>query len=190
MADIPEIPAEVRARSDDLLRAGRIDILLDDLARLDPTTLARLDRRNPMRVQRAWDVAVATGRGLSEWHRRTSEPILPPEAALRLVVEPEISFINSNIQKRFARMLELGALDECRRYLAAGFPSDAPAARVLGAQPLMAHLRGEVSLADASEAAVVATRQFAKRQRTWFRNRMPAWPRIDPHRGDPLAAVG
>ena len=86
-------------------------------------------------------------------------------------------------------MLELGALDECRRYLSAGYPSDTPAARVLGAQPLMAHLRGEVSLADARDAAVVATRQFAKRQRTWFRNRMPAWPRIDPHGGDPLAAI-
>jgi tRNA dimethylallyltransferase len=189
MADIPEIPAEIRARSDDLLRAGRIDVLLDDLARLDPTTLARLDRRNPMRVQRAWDVAVATGRGLSEWHRRTSAPLLPSDTAVCIVVDPPISVINNSIQQRFSLMLEQGALDECRRYLDGGLPMDTPAARVLGAQPLMAHLQGEVSLADARDAAVVATRQFAKRQRTWFRNRMPAWPRIDPHGGDPLAAI-
>jgi tRNA dimethylallyltransferase len=86
-------------------------------------------------------------------------------------------------------MLQQGALDECRRYLAAGLPPDLPSARVLGAAPLLAHLRGELDLAAASEAAVAATRQLAKRQRTWLRNRMRDWPRLEPAAADPLAVI-
>lgn len=180
LADIPEVPPEVRARSDALLGAGRLDALLVDLARHDPATLARLDRGNPMRVQRAWEVLVATGRGLSDWHRTTRPPLVPPGAAIRLVVEPETSILNANIEARFHLMLQQGALDECRRFLAASHALDAPSGRALGAAQLAGYLRGELSFDAAVVDSVTATRQFAKRQRTWFRNRMADWPRIDP----------
>ncbi len=63
--------------------------MLADLARDDPETLARIDRDNPMRVQRAWDVLRGTGRGLADWHRSTAAPLL--DDAVRIVMEPEIS---------------------------------------------------------------------------------------------------
>ena len=85
-------------------------------------------------------------------------------------------------------MLDDGALEECRRFLAAGLAPDLPSARALGAEPLFACLRGETDLPAAAEAAVTATRQFAKRQRTWMRNRMRDWPRLDPA-ADPLAHI-
>jgi tRNA dimethylallyltransferase len=94
LADIPQIPPEVRARSEALLGAGRLDALVADLARHDPATLARIDRSNPMRVQRAWEVLAATGRGLSQWHRTTRPPLVPPAATVRMVVEPETSRLN------------------------------------------------------------------------------------------------
>jgi tRNA dimethylallyltransferase len=188
LSDIPQIPAEIRARSAGMLRAGRVDVMLAELERRDPVTLARLDRGNPRRVQRAWEVLLATGRGLSEWHRATRPPLLPAGSAIRLVIDRETSRLNRLITDRFHQMLEDGALDECRRFLAAGHAADAPAGRVLGAEPLFACLREAMTLDAAAAAAVTATRQFAKRQRTWFRHRMADWPRVDPA-DDPLATV-
>ncbi len=179
IAEIPETPPDLRARSEALIAAGRIHELLDDLARLDPESFARIDRANPRRVQRAWEVTMATGRPLSAWHRDPGRPILPAREAVSLVIQPDIESLNKKISDRFNRMLELGALDECRRFLADHDP-DSPAGRVLGAAPLMAHLAGRLTLAEAVELSVTATRQFAKRQRTWFRNRMAGWPEVDP----------
>jgi tRNA dimethylallyltransferase len=178
LADIPAIPAEVRARSQALLAEGRIAMMLADLAREDPETHARLDRNNPMRVQRAWDVLRATGRGLAAWHRQTAEPLV--KDADRLVLEPETSKLNSDIAARFEKMIEHGALEECRSYATLALDPTLPSARVLGAPPLLAHLRGEIPLDRAVAESVVATRRFAKRQRTWMRNRMADWRRVVP----------
>jgi tRNA dimethylallyltransferase len=104
------------------------------------------------------------------------------------VVESEITWLNRRIDGRFRNMVETGALDECRRFLAAGVDPTLPAARVLGAEPLSAHLRGDLSLDAAITTSVTATRRFAKRQRTWMRNRMVDWSRVAPG-PDAAAAV-
>jgi tRNA dimethylallyltransferase len=186
LADIPEVPPEVRERSEAMLRSGTA-AMLAELERRDPATFARIDRDNPVRVQRAWEVLTATGRGLSDWHRATCPPVLPASEAACVVLNPGIPRVSNAIAVRFQRMLQDGALDECRAFLAAGHDPEAPAGRVLGAAPLFAHLRGRLTLEAAVEAAVTATRQYAKRQRTWFRHRMAGWPRVGP--GEALAAV-
>lgn len=180
LAEIPAIPPEVRARSMALIAGGGVGAMLDDLAREDAETFARIDRDNPMRVQRAWDVLRATGRGLTDWHRATAAPLVDPAAAVRIVLDPEISRLNDRIERRFEMMLEHGALDEVRAFAAAGVDPALPSARVFGAPPLMAALEGKITLDQAVAESVAATRQYAKRQRTWMRNRMAAWTRIEP----------
>jgi tRNA dimethylallyltransferase len=155
-------------------------VLLDDLARDDPESLGRIDRANPMRVQRAWDVLRATGRGLADWHRSTAQPLVQPDHAVRLAVETDLSRLNSNIERRFRVMMQAGALDEARAFLAAGTDRRLPSARVLGAPPLMAALDGKIKLDQAIADSLAATRRYAKRQRTWMRNRMKAWTRVEP----------
>lgn len=186
LAEIPEIPPEVRALSLALLAAGAVGTMLDELARDDPETHARIDRANPMRVQRAWDVLRATGRGLADWHRATAAPLVDPAEAVTLVLEVDAAILSRRIETRFARMVEQGALDEARAFRNAGFDPTLPAARVLGAPALLAHIDGKMTQNQAIGESVVATRQYAKRQRTWMRNRLGGWPRIAP--GD-LAAV-
>jgi tRNA dimethylallyltransferase len=83
------------------------------------------------------------------------------------------------INRRFDQMLQMGALDEVRA-MQERFDPALPAFRAIGVPELMAHLRGDMTLDDAREAATVSTRQFAKRQRTWFRARMGDWTRISP----------
>lgn len=182
LAEIPAVPPEVRRRSQAALDAGRLATLVADLAARDPETLAALDVRNPMRVQRAWEVLEATGRGLADWRRRPGAPLLA-EDALRYVLEVDTSTLDARIAMRFDKMLAAGALEETAAFLDAGLSLDAPAGRALGARELAAHLGGEISLDAARAAAILASRRYAKRQRTWFRNRFAAWERLDPSKG-------
>jgi tRNA dimethylallyltransferase len=167
LADIPATPPAIRATADTL----PLDTLL---AGLDPETATRIDRRNRARVQRAWEVLQATGESLSLWQSRTRVPLLPLPGATAIVLRPDKDWLNARIERRFDTMLTAGALDEAR----ANLPGWQPArlsSRAIGAAELIAHLKGDLPLADARGAAIIASRQYAKRQRTWFRSRMAHW---------------
>ncbi len=179
LAPIPEIPDEVRRIATKRIAADGINGLLGEL---DPETRARIDGRNPMRVQRAWEVLTATGRGLAAWQDETAPPLLPLSGAAAILVDAPKDWLNDRIEGRFARMLADGLLDEVRENAPAWHPAR-PSAKAIGAAELIAHVRGETSLDDARKAAIVATRQFAKRQRSWFRSRMAGWQKMRPLSG-------
>ena len=176
LAEIPTLPDHVRPEATARLRAGGIGALLADL---DEATLARIDRQNPMRVQRAWEVWHGTGRGLAEWQDATPPPLLPLSDTVPILVDAPKDWLNARIAGRFAAMLAEGALEEARANLASWTP-DHLSSKAIGAPELIAHLQGRMTLAAAQEAATIATRQFAKRQRTWFRARMRDWPVYRP----------
>lgn len=174
LSEIPATPAEMRALADRRLADEGIAALL---AELDAGTLARIDRLNPARVQRAWEVQASTGRGLAAWQDATGPALLPLAEAEALVIRPDVAWLDARIARRFAAMLAEGALDEVRAALPFWQPGQ-PWAKAIGAPELVAHLHGEISLAEAAEAATLASRQYAKRQRTWFRSRMKHWREI------------
>jgi len=174
LAAIPATPPEVRARADARMAQEGAGALL---AELDRATAARIDRLNPVRIQRAWEVQAATGRGLAAWQDETPAPLLPLTACSALLIETDRDRLAARIDARFAAMLGAGALEEARAVLPFWNPA-APWARAIGAPELVAHLRGETTLEAATEAAQAATRQYAKRQRTWFRSRMHGWHKI------------
>jgi tRNA dimethylallyltransferase len=176
LAPVPPVPAAVRAEADALLRDRGLAAMVGDL---DPATRARIDRANPARVQRAWEVLRATGRGLADWQDATPPPLLPPERAHALLVEAPAAWLDPRIAARFDAMLAAGALDEARAERARWSPAR-QSSKAIGAADLIAHLDGRMSLAEARAAAILATRQYAKRQRTWFRSRMKGWLRVDP----------
>lgn len=175
LADIPPTPAPVRAQADDYLRDKGLAAMLADL---DSDTATRIDRANPARVQRAWEVLKATGRGLAAWQDDTGPPLLPLSQAEALVIRPDVDWLNARIDMRFDAMVADGALDEARAELPDWTPNR-PYARAIGAPELIAHLQGDMTLDAAIAAAKTATRQYAKRQRTWFRARMKDWRQID-----------
>lgn len=172
LAIIPPVPPEIRAQAD-RIRLGP-DGLATLLAGLDPMTVARLDQMNPMRVQRAWEVLRATGRGLAEWQADTPVPLIAPQAAHRLVLHADRDWLAARIAARFDKMLAEGALAEVAA-LRPIWAREAQWARAIGAAELMDHLQGQTSLETAREAAITATRRYAKAQRSWFRNRMADW---------------
>ncbi|MEW9920737.1 tRNA (adenosine(37)-N6)-dimethylallyltransferase MiaA [Marimonas sp. MJW-29] len=172
LAEIPPTPAEIRAEGD------RID-LPTLLSQLDAGTRDRIDTQNRARVQRAWEVLKATGKGLAAWQDDTGAPLLPLSKTHPVVFDVAKDWLNARIAGRFDQMIAEGALDEVAAQRAVYDPS-LPAHRAIGVPELMAHLKGEMTLDAAREAAIIATRQFAKRQRTWMRSKMAGWHRVRP----------
>jgi len=177
LADIPPIAPEWRTAANDLLARKGLAAMVDDL---DQATRAQIDIQNPARVQRAWEVWRATGRGLAAWQAETGAPLLPLAAATPLVLSMEVAWLDTRIALRFDAMLAAGALDEVRANLPywpttpAGLQSP-PWSRAIGAPELVAYLRGECDLDSARAAAILSSRRYAKRQRTWFRSQMVDW---------------
>ncbi|WP_204115136.1 tRNA (adenosine(37)-N6)-dimethylallyltransferase MiaA [Shimia biformata] len=176
LADIPPTPPEVRDAANAIVADRGFQALMDEI---DAETLSRIDTQNPMRVQRAWEVMRATGRPLSQWQDDTPPPLLPLADTTPILFDAPKEWLNDRIAGRFAQMLDMGALDEARANLGRWDPA-LLSMKAIGAPELIAHLQGEITLAEAQDRATIATRQFAKRQRTWFRARMKSWHRIDP----------
>lgn len=174
LVDIPPTPPDIRARADLLMAAGGIIGMLADL---DAKTVARIDIANPARVQRAWEVQQTTARGLADWQDETGPALLPLDKAEALVLRPEVDWLNARVDHRFDAMMAEGAVEE----VAAELPywdESHPSARAIGAPELVAHLRGTMALDAAVADAKLASRQYAKRQRTWLRSKMSAWREV------------
>jgi tRNA dimethylallyltransferase len=116
---------------------------------------------------------------LADWQDATPPPLLPLNKTTPIVVNADRDWLNDRINRRFGLMLENGALDEARAMEPRWNPAHL-SSKAIGAPELIAHVRGELSLEDAKEAACTASHQYAKRQRTWFRARMKGWQAHTP----------
>jgi tRNA dimethylallyltransferase len=177
LATIPPIPDDVREAARALLAEIGVAALHARLAARDPETAAGLRPTDPQRTLRAWEVLEATGRPLVQWQRAPAAPILKDMKLARILLDPPREALRAAIAARFEIMVEAG-LDEARRL--EGLDPSLPAAKLLGLRPLQALARGEMDREAAIAEAVTATRQFAKRQMTWFRGRMGHYLRFDP----------
>lgn len=167
LADIPPTPPHIRQQGDSLPLANMI-------AALDSETAASMDLRNRARVQRAWEVQASTGRGIRSWQSDTPAPILAPHTCTALALLPDVAWLNARIEKRFDLMLADGVLQEAKAICGTWDP-EAPSSKAIGARALIQVLNAETSIASAREQTIIATRQYAKRQRTWLRSRMTRW---------------
>lgn len=167
LADIPPTPADVRAQAD----ARPLGALV---AALDAATAAGLDLQNRARVQRAWEVQQTTGRSIKDWQDATPPPLLPLGETTALCLMPQVDWLNTRIARRFDMMMAAGALDEARA-MAPKWDPKGPSSKAIGAQEMIQLLAGHITADSAREAIIVATRQYAKRQRTWGRSRMKRW---------------
>lgn len=175
LVDIPETPPHIRERGNEIRNARQGAEFIEYLSIHDPDTLAKTDQENPMRLQRAWEVHQATGRGLASWQKDTPPPLIATGDAATVVLNSSPDWLNARISHRFDNMVAGGALDECREVMEHGWNPSLTSSRALGARELVSYIRGECTLDVAKESATIATRQFAKRQRSWFRNKMQNW---------------
>jgi tRNA dimethylallyltransferase len=178
LSDMPAIPDEVRARLRQRLQEEGAEGLHSQLARGDAPVAAGLNPQDGQRIVRALEVLEATGRSIAEFQGRAGPMIVDPRTAQKIVVLPERSVLHGRINGRFETMLEQGAEDEVKALLALALPTDLPVMKAIGVSQIAAMLQGTMSREDVLEKGAAATRQYAKRQMTWFRNQMDAsWER-------------
>ncbi len=177
LAAIPQADPQARASGQRLLDIHGPEYVAERLRRLDPDTFQELDKRNPARLLRAWEVLETTGKGLKAWQNETPPPLLPVSDAYPLLLDPDKRMTSDCIDARLQWMVTAGALEECAAALADWDPDQA-SSKAIGASDFIAYLQGHVSLAAAVSRAAAATRQYAKRQRTWFRARMKGWLKV------------
>ena len=180
LAQIPPVPDDIRNAARALLDEIGVGELHARLAAKDAKTASRLRPTDPQRVLRAYEVFEATGRPLADWQEEAhGQPILKDMTLARFVLDPPRPQLREAIARRFEMMLEKGALEEAA--LLKHLDSSLPAAKLLGLAQMIALAEGRLGREEALEQAITATRQFAKRQMTWFRNRMGDYVWFNPY---------
>jgi len=186
LSEMPAVPAEIRERWRQRLAEDGPQRLHALLAQGDPQSAAVLKATDGQRIVRALEVLEASGRSIRAWQAQKGRPLVDRATARFFVVEPERAELVERIEQRFDRMVEEGALDEVRAFAALGLDASLPATKAIGLRELAAALAGHIDFAEAIARAKAATRQYSKRQSTWFRNQLgPEWRRI--RSGDRIA---
>jgi tRNA dimethylallyltransferase len=173
LAAVPPVPAEIRDTIRARLLSEGVAALHAELATHDPVAAARLRPGDRARVTRALEVVLATGRSLLDWHGEHQPPAVDFAKAVKIFLMPDRAVLMAHIGARFDAMMAEGALDEVRALAARALNPSLPAMKAHGVPWLIRHLKGEIALAEAVEAAKRDTRHYTKRQATWFRNQLP-----------------
>jgi tRNA dimethylallyltransferase len=179
-AEVPPVPASAVAAAEAEVRGLDGAARQQLLAARDPEMAQRLNAPDPQRVVRALAVLAATGRSLASYQEGRQPGLLEGYQVERIVLNPAREVLRDRIAGRFEQMMDSGAVEEVRRLRALDLDPSLPAMKAIGVREIGDWIDGRSSRAEAVERAVIATRQYAKRQRTWFRNRMPDWDWVDP----------
>jgi tRNA dimethylallyltransferase len=174
IAPVPTIDPEIREQ----VRALPVAEAHAALTAADPEAAARLHPADATRVARALEVVRSTGRPLADWQRAREGGIADDIALTPMILLPPRDDLRARCDARLVQMFERGAVAEVEALLARGLDPDLPAMRAIGVPQIAAHLAGAISRDEALAQAQAATRQYAKRQYTWFRHQPPPdWPR-------------
>ncbi len=176
LAYIPDVEPEIRQAARDLFAEGGAEAFYRRVLELDPLVQDRLNPSDQQRLVRAYEVKLSTGTSIFEW--QSNPPVDPGLECEMLVVERSRESLHRRATLRFDQMLEMGAIEEVQALLEKSYHPDLPVMRALGVRELAAYTSNEFTLDQARELAVTATRQYIKRQSTFFRNQFPKAERV------------
>lgn len=180
LSDMPQISPELREHFRQRLSQEGPQAMHSLLVKVDARSAEALDSNDGQRIVRALEVHAATGQSIREFQAKSGPVLIDPARAQKYLVLPERSVLYDRIDRRFSQMMELGAVDEVREVLAMNLSPELPAMRAIGVSQIAAMLKGETPPEEAVRRAATATRQYAKRQMTWFRNQLDeSWQRGD-----------
>lgn len=181
IAPVPDIDPAIRAE----IRAMPVADAHAALALEDPKAAARLAAADTTRVARALEVVRSTGRPLAEWQKYKEGGIGDQVALSPIILLPPRDWLIARCDRRFGEMVEKGAVEEVEALLARQLAPDLPVMRAIGVPEIRAWIAGEIDRATMLERGRIATRQYAKRQYTWFSRQPPAeWTRETQHIDD------
>lgn len=170
----PEIVSQLKEQWDE-----DPDKVRQDLCQLDPQMAERLTPSDRQRTIRALAVLKASGRSILYWQARKGAPLLDGSSCEKLILTPDREWLYNRIDRRFEMMMAGGAIEEVETLAKKNYALDRPVMKAIGVSQIMSHLTGALTLDETIRLSQTASRQYAKRQMTWFRNQMGAdWKRI------------
>lgn len=172
LSQMPEVPADAREYWRDRMSEEGAEALHGMLIDRDPEIAATLHPTDSQRIVRALEVFEGTGKSLLHWQRETGTALVNDTSATKIVLLPDRKWLSERIASRFNLMWDHGALDEVRALTALQLDPSLPAMKAIGVREISAFLAGKMSREEAIELSIIATRQYAKRQSTWFRNQL------------------
>ena len=188
LSSIPPISEKTKKKSD-LIKNISPEIFLNDLKISDYETYENIDQQNIARVQRAWEVLTETGYGLSYWKKNKKEPLVKFSDCKRYIISCDQQSLEANILDRSQKMFQQGVEDEVKKILNSNYlinPTH-PAHKAIGFYEVREYITGEKTMGQAIDMISVKTRQYAKKQRTWFRNQMSTWQVLNITKGFELS---
>jgi len=168
---IPETPTEIRQEISEYVKNNGLAALYQELSVVDQETAARLSPNDTTRIRRAMEVYKHTKKTMSYWQQVPLKKTFSAKEFVRIYINPPRDILDTNARTRFDIMLKQGAIEEVQTLINRNLSDSLPAMRALGVQELKSYLVGTTSLEEAVELAKLHTRQYAKRQSTWFNNR-------------------
>ena len=176
ISEIPPISIETSETSSKLLKS-QPQKLLSDLEKFDPQTYNSIDKTNFSRIQRAWEVLIQTGRGIRYWQETVSPPILPIDDVVPIILSCSNTDLNIRIKIRLKKMIEHGVIEEVRKVTekAGGASKNMTAFRAIGVEEIRQFIENKIDMTTLEQSILIKTRQYAKKQRTWFRNKFVNW---------------
>jgi tRNA dimethylallyltransferase len=175
IAPIPEIEPEIR----EVVRALPVEVAFEALMIEDPERATLLEPTDSQRIARALEVKRSTGVTLGDWQRAKTGGIGDEVTLFPLILLPPREWLYERCDTRFAQMLDAGALAEVEALLARGLEPDLPVMRAIGVPEIAALLAGDATREETIATGAQATRNYAKRQYTWFRRQIDSdWPRF------------
>lgn len=171
---IPEVKPEIRQIVANFVNQNGIQSLYDKLLSEDPAAAAMLHSNDSTRVRRAYEIFLSSGKSIAEWYEQPMLQKLPEAEFLIINILPPKATLDDRCNTRFRKMISDGAIEEVRALVARNLSSDLPAMRAKGVPELVSYIKNDISEEEAIALSQLHTRQYAKRQLTWFRNKLNA----------------
>lgn len=171
---IPPVVPEIREETASFVEKEGIKALYECLRAEDAAAAAMLNPADTTRVRRAYEIWRSTGKSIADWYKEPMVQKLPEAEFLTVSLLPDKKMLDCRCDFRFDQMLAHGAIDEAKYLLSRNLSPELPAMRAKGVPELIAAIGGVISFAEAAELSKLHTRQYAKRQLTWFRNKLKA----------------
>ena len=171
ISPIPPTKEESKQKTEEIFCRGGLQAAYAYLQEIDEAGAGMVRQNDTTRVRRALEIKLDTGKSIAEWFKLPLIKRLPEVEFRTISLLPELKELEARCARRFDLMMEQGALSEVRELLKLKPDANLPVMKAIGVPELAAYLRGDTSLEEAVEQAKLHTRQYAKRQLTWFRNR-------------------
>ncbi len=172
---VPPVNKDIVSALEEEIKLLSREQRLELLQKRDPLIAERMVEPDRQRLVRALSVLEASGKSLATWQDEGQAGLLSDFEVERIVLNPEREILNERIEQRFEMMMQGGAADEVKALLDMKLENNLPAMKAIGVQQIASWIKGDISKQEAIDLSVIATRQYAKRQRTWFRKRMKDW---------------